>query len=40
MLANGNSLSPGEAPDSTGRERSGNSWLFAVPGLQKLGNAL
>jgi len=43
MCSNGNSFGSSAASvsdGSEGGERPGNSWLFWVPGIQKLGNAL
>jgi hypothetical protein len=46
MISNGNSFGSGAASvrdggeDGEDGERPGNSWLFRVPGIQKLGNAL
>jgi hypothetical protein len=43
MISNGNSFGSGPVPvrdGGEGGERPGNSWLFRVSGIQKLGNAL
>lgn len=38
--SNGNSFYFGSAESSVGTEAPGNSWLFAVSGIQRLCNAL
>jgi hypothetical protein len=40
MISKGNSFGSSAASIRQGGERPGNSWLFWVPGIQKLGNAL